>query len=67
MSFRDPKRIIEEGDTVILYVSVKSIHAIEVHPEIKNKKGEVIENVFQTNYGALKVKNLIGQEYGSKV
>ncbi|KAI8437679.1 hypothetical protein MSG28_011923 [Choristoneura fumiferana] len=65
MSFRNYKDKIDEGDTVILYLS-NNVHAIDVKPEIKNKKGEMVENVFQTTFGALKVKNLIGVEYGSK-
>lgn len=67
MSFLKPKTIINEGDTVILYLTVNNMHAIDVVPTIKNKKGETVENVFQTNYGALKVKNLIGKKYGSKI
>jgi hypothetical protein len=31
------------------------------------RKGEEIENVFQTNYGAFKVKDLIGKRFGTKV
>lgn len=67
MSFARPKTVIEENDTVILYLTVQSLHAIDVLPYIKNKKDELIENVFQTSYGALKVKELIGVKYGSKV
>lgn len=67
MSFAAPKTIIEENDTVILYLTVQSMHAIDVVPFIKNKKEELIENVFQTSFGALKVKDLIGEKYGSKV
>lgn len=67
MSFAAPKTVIEEKDTVILYLTVQSFHAIDVIPYIKNKKDELIENVFQTSYGALKVKELIGVKYGSKV
>lgn len=66
MSFRNYKDKIDEGDTVILYIS-NNLHAIDVRTEIKNKKGEMVENVYQTTFGALKVKNLIGIEYGSKV
>lgn len=66
MSFRQYKDKIDEGDVVILYLS-NNLHAIEVKPEIKNKKGEMIENVYQTTFGALKVRNLIGSEYGSRV
>jgi len=43
------------------------MHSIEVCHKIKNKKGEMVENVFQTTYGALKVPSLIGKKYGSKV
>lgn len=67
MSFAKHKTVIEENDTVILYLNITNMHAIDVCPQIKNKKGELIEHVFQTNYGALKVKNLIGIKYGSKV
>ncbi|KPJ17931.1 tRNA (adenine-N(1)-)-methyltransferase catalytic subunit TRM61 [Papilio machaon] len=66
MSFRNYKEKIDEGDTVILYIS-NNVYAIEVKPEIKNKKGDMIENVYQTPYGALKVRSLIGTDYGSRV
>jgi hypothetical protein len=32
-----------------------------------HRKGEEVENVFQTIYGAFKVKDLIGLKFGSKV
>lgn len=67
MSFARPKTVIEENDTIILYLTVQSFHAIDVIPYIKNKKDELVENVFQTSYGALRVKDLIGVKYGSKV
>lgn len=67
MSFAEPKSVIRENDTVILYLSVQNLHAIDVVPYIKNKKDELVENVFQTSFGALKVKELIGVKYGSKV
>lgn len=67
MSFAKPKTVIEENDTVILYLTVQNFYAIDVIPYIKNKRNELVENVFQTNYGALKVKELIGVKYGSKV
>ncbi|EDW98651.1 tRNA (adenine(58)-N(1))-methyltransferase catalytic subunit TRMT61A [Drosophila yakuba] len=67
MSFLKPKTHIEKGDVVILYLRVSSMHAIEAVPEIVNKKGETIPHIFQTNYGSLKVENIIGVEYGSKV
>ncbi|KAL7298350.1 tRNA (adenine(58)-N(1))-methyltransferase catalytic subunit TRMT61A [Trichogramma pretiosum] len=67
MSFARNKDFIEKGDTVILYLSPSNMHAIQVEEKIKNKKGELVENVFQTKYGALKVVNLVGTKYGSKV
>lgn len=67
MSFAEPKTVIQENDTVILYLTVQSFHAIDVIPYIKNKKNELVENVFQTSFGALKVRDLIGVKYGSKV
>lgn len=67
MSFAQPKTIIEENDTVILYLSYTNMYAIDVTPTVKNKKGENIEYIFQTHYGALKVKDLIGVKYGTKV
>lgn len=41
MSFAEPKTFIVENDTVILYLTVQSFHAIEVVPFIKNKKDEL--------------------------
>lgn len=67
MSFNGTKEVIEEGDTVVLYLSPQNMHSMEVCHKIKNKKGEMVENVFQTTYGALKVPSLIGKRYGSKV
>lgn len=67
MSFAEPQSVIKENDTVILYLTVQSLHAIDVVPYIKNKKDELVENVFQTSFGALKVKELIGTKYGSRV
>jgi tRNA (adenine57-N1/adenine58-N1)-methyltransferase catalytic subunit len=32
-----------------------------------HRKGEEVENVYQTIYGAFKVKDLIGLKFGSKV
>ena len=67
MSFNGYKEIIEENDTVILHISFKKTHAIQVTPTKSTAKGEIIENVFQTSYGALKVKELIGKRFGTKV
>lgn len=67
MSFSEFKDVIEEGDTVILYIGVSNIYPIEVKPTVTNRLNEEVENIFQTKYGALKVKELIGKQYGSKV
>ncbi|KAG7161719.1 tRNA (adenine(58)-N(1))-methyltransferase catalytic subunit TRMT61A-like [Homarus americanus] len=67
MSFSESKALIEEGDTVILYIGVSQIYALEVKPKITNKLGQPVDNVFQTRYGSLKVMNLIGVKFGSKV
>ncbi|KAK3608601.1 hypothetical protein CHS0354_042593 [Potamilus streckersoni] len=57
MNFCKYKEIIEEGDTVILYLGFNNMHAITV------KKGET----FQTRYGALRHSDLIGIKFGGKV
>ncbi|KAK7082309.1 tRNA (adenine(58)-N(1))-methyltransferase catalytic subunit trmt61a [Halocaridina rubra] len=67
MSFSRCKRLIEIGDTVILYISVTNIYALEVKPTVLNRHGKEIENVFQTRYGCLKITDLIGKEFGSKI
>ncbi|RZF33971.1 hypothetical protein LSTR_LSTR012091 [Laodelphax striatellus] len=67
MSFSSFKRTIEEGDRVILYLTPSSMHAIEVSPTLLNKNGQTVDNVFQTTFGALKVKDLIGKDFGTKV
>lgn len=67
MSFSRAKKFVEEGDVVILYIGVSHIHSLEVSPKMMNKRGVMVENVFQTTYGALKVASLVGAKYGSKV
>lgn len=67
MSFNKLKSTIEEGDTVILYLNPSSLHAITVNPLTKNKKDAVVENILQTTQGGLKIKSLIGKEYGSRI
>lgn len=67
MTFDSYKEIIEENDTVILYISFNSMQALKVNPNKVNKKGELIENILQTTYGSLTIKDLIGVKYGSKV
>lgn len=64
--FSQFKSTVELGDTVILYLSPFQVFALPVRDTIKNKKGVQVENIFQTSYGALKVKELVGVKYGSK-
>lgn len=67
MSFSSFKEVIEVGDTVILYIGVSQIYALEVKPTIINKNGQGVVNVFQTKYGSIKVMDLVGMKYGSRV
>ena len=67
MSFNKAKEVIEEGDVVILYLGPSNMHSLEIKPKILNKKGQMVDNVFQTIYGALKVFSLVGEKYGTKV
>ncbi|XP_064088449.1 tRNA (adenine(58)-N(1))-methyltransferase catalytic subunit TRMT61A-like [Macrobrachium nipponense] len=67
MSFSSFKKLIEVGDTVILYISVNHLYAIEVKPKLINKNGIEIDNVFQTRYGCLTVADLVGKPFGSKI
>lgn len=67
MSFKQLLTTISENDTVILYLTVKEIYSVKATGKIQNKHGQVIDNVFQTAYGALKCQQLIGKPYGSKV
>ena len=41
--------------------------AVRVVKEKENKKGELCEHIVQTSYGALKVADLIGKKFGTKV
>ena len=67
MSFAAYRDLIEENDTVIIYISFNTMYHVTVTPRKQGKNGEMVENVLQTNYGALKVKDLIGKRFGTKV
>lgn len=67
MSFNGYKDKIHEGDTVVLYLSINQIYSLKAESKTTSKKGTVIENVFQTPYGALKCEELIGKTFGSKI
>jgi len=67
MSFNRYKDIIEEGDTVILYINPQAMYAIQARSIMENRRGEKVENVMQTKYGALKISSLFGKRFGTKV
>lgn len=67
MSFNGYKSIIEEGDTVILYLTITQVYCVKAQAKIVNKKGNLVDNVFQTPYGALKCTELIGKQFGTKI
>uniref|UniRef100_A0A1Y1M862 tRNA (adenine(58)-N(1))-methyltransferase catalytic subunit TRMT61A n=1 Tax=Photinus pyralis TaxID=7054 RepID=A0A1Y1M862_PHOPY len=67
MSFDGIKSKINEGDTVILYLTIHQIYSVKAEAKTVSKKGVLIENIFQTQYGALKCADLIGVEYGAKI
>lgn len=67
MSFNGFKTHVSEDDTVILYLTINQIYSITAKPKTTSKKGVLVENVFQTPYGALKCADLIGAKYGSKI
>lgn len=67
MSFAKTRSIVQEGDTVIIYVNPQAMYALQVKPLTATKKGDMVENIFQTAYGALKVQELVGKKFGHKV
>lgn len=67
MSFNDYKNRIDEGDTVILYLTINQIYNLKAESKVINKKGNFVENIFQTPYGALKCSELIGKQFGTKI
>jgi ribosomal 50S subunit-recycling heat shock protein len=42
MSFAKPERVINEGDTIILYIGINNMHAIEVKKHTINKHGQKV-------------------------
>lgn len=67
MSFNGYKDIIQDGDTVILYLTISQVYCIKAQPKIQNKKGNLVDNVFQTPFGALRCADIIGKSFGSKI
>eukprot|EP00088_Acartia_fossae_P066757 TRINITY_DN828_c0_g1_i3.p1 TRINITY_DN828_c0_g1~~TRINITY_DN828_c0_g1_i3.p1 ORF type:complete len:344 (-),score=68.28 TRINITY_DN828_c0_g1_i3:159-1157(-) len=68
MALHGFKEMIEENDTVMLYINFSTIIPIKVSETTMNKKGDKeVENIYQTKYGALKVSDLIGKKFGHRV
>lgn len=67
MSFDREKDVVELGDTAMLYLGFDNIHALTVDLKKKNRRGEEEDHVVQTNYGALRVGDLVGKQFGSRV
>jgi len=67
MSFDIYKKIIEEGDTIILYVGFNSMYPVHVTPTKYNKSGVQVDHTVQTTFGGLRVVDLIGQRFGTRV
>lgn len=67
MSLAEYGERIRENDRVILYISFRQIYPLLVTKEKCTKSGQSVEHVFQTSYGALRVADLIGQRFGTKV
>lgn len=67
MGFDNLQTNVQQGDTLILYLTINEIHTIKAESKRTNKNGVQIDNVFQTSYGALVCGDLVGKEYGTKV
>jgi len=67
MSFASYKEVIEMGDLVIIYVNFNTMYPVYVTETVLSKKGVEVEHIFQTKYGALKVPDLVGKKFGTKV
>ncbi|KAK6181900.1 hypothetical protein SNE40_009678 [Patella caerulea] len=57
MGFSSYKKSVENGDTVILYLSPSHIAPLKIN----------LGQTLQTAYGAIKHSNLIGKKYGCKI
>ncbi len=67
MSFSGYKSVIAENDTVILYITFNTMYPVSVTPTKANRAGEQVEHVVQTTFGALKVAELVGKRFGTRV
>ncbi|XP_046911835.1 tRNA methyltransferase 61 [Dermatophagoides farinae] len=57
MSFCLLKKTIDEGDTVVIYLTPRQMYRVKVDRD----------EVFQTRLGALRLEELIGKPYGSRI
>lgn len=57
MSYCRLKQTIEEGDTVLIYLSPKQMYNVKI----------ITNEVFQTRFGAIRLTELIGKPYGCKI
>ncbi|XP_044742015.1 tRNA (adenine(58)-N(1))-methyltransferase catalytic subunit TRMT61A [Chrysoperla carnea] len=68
MSFKNYKTIVEEGDVVILYFGIDNMMKLEITKTRKSKDGtKIVENIYQTKYGAIKPFTLLGKKYGTLI
>ncbi|XP_040580597.1 tRNA (adenine(58)-N(1))-methyltransferase catalytic subunit TRMT61A [Lepeophtheirus salmonis] len=67
MSFVGFKDVIEENDVVIIYIGFNNVVGVNVTPMKVNRKGNLEEHVLQTPFGAIKVQELIGVKYGTRI
>ena len=67
MSFACYKDRVDLGDTAILYINFNVMYPVTVSELKPDKTGEMKEHIVQTSFGALKVKDLVGKRYGTKV
>eukprot|EP00095_Tigriopus_kingsejongensis_P004500 snap_masked-scaffold427_size174323-processed-gene-0.1 protein:Tk04500 transcript:snap_masked-scaffold427_size174323-processed-gene-0.1-mRNA-1 annotation:"hypothetical protein DAPPUDRAFT_306325" len=67
MSLAEYGEFIREHDRVILYISFKQMYPLLVTRDKVSKAGDTSEHVFQTTFGALRVADLIGRRFGTRV
>ena len=67
MSFSGYNSTISLGDTVVLYINFNDLQVFRVTEKTTTRKGDVVDHVRQTPFGALKVTDLVGRKFGCKV
>lgn len=66
MSFSGYRGFVELNDTVILRYK-NFLNAVVVEEKVRNKRGDLTDHIFQCPGGAIKVKDLVGLPYGTRV